>query len=235
MPKKIFALLFALAALAAFACPQTALAAEEEAQYARVIRGGVYLYEEADADTGLFELPESWFVRVTARLGEYCAVAYLEGVQGRTPVQGYCKTEELLFVAYVPETPYLFFDVDVTFTAGDPSLPDGFFTTYTVPAAYYGSFSFGSATYCYVELDGSFGYVPASACSTLDYPRNTEYTEQEAAPAEEPPSKGGAVVGAVLACLLAAAALGIAVFLFRPARTRRKPKEEAGGREDVYF
>ena len=162
MCKKLSALLLAavlLAALSApFAVPLAAYAAEDDAAFARITREGVYLYSEPDEDAGLFELPQSWFVRVTARLGGYCAVAYLSDTPERTAVYGYCKEEELTFVGYTPETPFLSYTVDVTFSAGDPSLPDGFLTTYTVSAAYYGRFSYGSATYYYVELEGRFGY-----------------------------------------------------------------------------
>ncbi len=244
MCKKLSALLLAavlLAALSApFAAPLAAYAAEGDAAFARITREGIYLYSEPDEDAGLFELPQSWFVRVTARLGGYCAVAYLSDTPERTAVYGYCKEEELTFVGYTPETPFLSYTVDVTFSAGDPSLPDGFLTTYTVSAAYYGSFSYGSATYYYVELEGRFGYVPASACPPLDLPENTEHTETET-PAPDPDgSPAGSAAGAVsvvLACVLAAAALGIAYFLFRPAARagRRSKRAERDEREDVYF
>ena len=231
MPKKILLLLMVLTALAASLTPLSA-AAEENELYARVTQAGVYLYAEPDGDSGLFELPQSWFVRVTGETGAYTSVAYLEGTAAA--VYGYCKTEELTFVDYIPETPYLSYTVEVTFTAGDDSLPDGFITSYRVDAAFCGTFSYGSATYCYVYLDGAFGYVPASACSSLDYPLNTEHTESGAASAsgEAAEKSGGSAVNIVLVCALAAAALGIAFFLFRPA-ARRKKREEP--REDVYF
>ena len=214
MPKKILHLLMVLTALAASLTPLSA-AAEENELYARVTQAGVYLYAEPDGDSGLFELPQSWFVRVTGETGAYTSVAYLEGTAAA--VYGYCKTEELTFVDYIPETPYL-----------------SYITSYRVDAAFCGTFSYGSATYCYVYLDGAFGYVPASACSSLDYPLNTEHTESGAASAggETAEKSGGSAVNIVLVCALAAAALGIAFFLFHPA-ARRKKREEP--REDVYF
>ena len=122
-------------------------------------------------------------------------------------------------VDYVPETPFLVYDTTVTFRTSE-GLPDGFFTEYDVTAAFYGTFSYGSATYYYVELDGAFGYVPASACSPLSYPENTEHTqtEDETAQGDPPQESGHGALNIVLICALAVAALGAIYFLFRPAK-----------------
>ena len=233
MPKKLLLLLL-LAALTAALCPAAAAAAEGSGgTYARIERTGVYLYAEPNGETGLFELPQTYFVYVTGEYGEYCSVAYLRDTPGHTAVYGYCKSEELAFVDYIPETPYLLYTVEVTYTAGTTPMPNGGIASYRVQAAYYGSFSYGSTTCYYVETDGAFGYVPASACPVLDYPPNTEHTEPDPPPEDAAPAADGSgAVNIVLVCALAAAALGIAFFLFRPARRRKERQEE---REDVYF
>ena len=165
-------------------------------------------------------------------------VEYLTGTQGRTAVRGYCLRDQVSPVDYVPSVPYLCYEVDVTFrTEADAGLPAGFITEYTVGAPFYGTFRFGSSTYYYVELNGAFGYVPATACSLLDYPLNTEHTEV-AAPetqpeAQEQPQAGGglSVAAIVLLCVLGAAGLGLLYFLFRPAHKKRVHEEEA---EEFY-
>ena len=139
----------------------------------------------------------------------------------RTAVRGYCLRSDVETVDYVPETPFLVYDTTVTFRTSE-GLPDGFFSEYDVTAAFYGTFSYGSSVCYYVELEGEFGYVPASSCSPLSYPPNTEHTETETPPpAEETPSAAQpALLNVVLVCGLVVTALGALYFLFHP----RKPK-----------
>lgn len=224
------ALLLALASAARFT-RAFASSAEEEYGYARITADDTYLYSSAEEDSGLFILPRSYFVKVTGAAGSYYAVEYMSGIQGRTPVRGYCLAEELTLVDYIPETPFLNYTVRVTFRVGD-SLPDSFISEYEVDAAFYGTFSYGSAVCYYVELDGEFGYVPASACPPLDYPLNTEHTEQEEPETDVTPARGGfGALNIVLICVLAVVALGAVYFLFRPAKKRRPDGEDA---EDVF-
>ncbi len=199
-------------------------AAEEEYGYARVTQENTYLYTQPEAQSGLFILPQSYFVHITGISGEYYAVEYLAGTAGKTAVRGYCRADEVMPVDYIPQTPYLSYTVRVTFRTGE-GLPDGFITEYTVDAAYYGDFLYGSAVCYYVEMEGNFGYVPASSCPPLDYPLNTEHTETEEE--ETPPAAAGSfgALNAVLICVLAAVALGAVYFLFRPAKKRR-PQED---------
>ncbi len=185
--------------------------------YARVTQEDVYLYSQPQAESGLFILPRSYFVKITGETGDYYRVEYLTGTSA-TPVRGYCRTDDVEPVDYIPETPFLLYDTEVTFTVGSADLPDGFFTEYTVPAAFYGTFYYGSSVYYYVNMNGEFGYVPASACPPLDYPENTEHMPAETP--ETPQESGGNanVVNIILICALSVAALGAVYFLFRPAK-----------------
>ncbi len=216
--KKI-AVLFLVALL--WLLPFAPARAETADTYARVTQAQVYLYEKPEQDSGLFILPETYFVRITGEAGDYYSVEYMSGVQNRTPVRGYCLRSDVETVDYVPETPFLVYDTTVTFRTSE-GLPDGFFTEYDVTAAFYGTFSYGSSVCYYVELEGEFGYVPASSCSPLSYPPNTEHTETETPPpAEETPSAAQpALLNVVLVCGLVVTALGALYFLFHP----RKPK-----------
>lgn len=226
-----------LCAAAAEGAESQADAGSEAPAYARIEQDGVYLYRSPSANAGLFVLPRSYFVRLAGESGEYYIVEYLTGTQGRTAVRGYCLQSEVTPVDYTPETPYLWYTVDVTFrTAADAGLPTGFITEYTVSAPFYGTFRFGSSTYYYVELDGAFGYVPATACSLLDYPLNTEHTEvpttQEEEPQPQPQENGGlGVAGIVLLCVLGAAGLGLLYFLFRPAHAKKSASRDEEAEE----
>lgn len=233
--KRTKLLSFALAAALAFACalpflpPHAARAEEADYGYARITQEGTYLYSAPESSSGLFILPQSYFVRLTGQAGSYYSVEYMTGIAGKTAVRGYCLAEEVTPVDYIPDTPFLEYTVSVTFRT-DSSLPDPFISEYTVDAAYYGTFSYGSSVCYYVELEGEFGYVPASACPPLDYPLNTEHpaeVPEETAPVE---SDFGAL-NIVLICVLAVVALGAVYFLFRPAKKKRPETEEA---EDVF-
>ena len=201
--------------------------AETAGTYARVTQSQVYLYESPEQDSGLFILPETYFVRITGEAGDYYAVEYMSATQGRTPVRGYCLRADVETVDYIPETPFLVYDTTVTFRTGE-GMPDGFFTEYEVTAAFYGTFSYGSSVCYYVELEGKFGYVPASSCSPLSYPPNTEHTESETPPPadETPSSNQNGLLNVVLVCGLVVTALGALYFLFHPRKQKIQDEED---------
>ena len=208
--------------------PLPASAAQSDGYtYARIEDDAVWLYESPDSQTGLFILPKTYFVLVTGTNGDYCAVSYLADTQGRNAVQGYCLQSQLSPVDYTPETPFLVYDVQVTYRAGE-GLPDDFLGEYVVTAAYYGRYPYGSADCYYVQVDGVRGYVPASACSALDYPLNTEHTESAPSDGAQAPAAGGSnALSIVLVCALGVVALGGLYFLFRPAKAPKPTGEDA--------
>ena len=192
-----------------------------EGSYARVMQEEVYLYSSPQEESGLFILPRTYFVKITGEEAGFYQVEYLTDTSAR-PVYGYCRIGDVEPVDYVPETPFLTYETEVTFTVGSSDLPDGFFTAYTVPAAFYGTFYYGSSVYYYVNMDGEFGYVPASACPPLDYPENTEHTQTETPPDEAPVHNSVNAVNIDLICALSVAALGAVYFLFRPAKPAKR-------------
>ncbi len=223
---KRFILLLAALCIALFLPVRPAQA--QEIRYARITQPNVYLYEQADAASGLFVLPQTYFVKITGEIQGYYSAEYLCDTAGRTPVRGYCRIDEVELVDYIPETPFLIYDTDVTFRTSDSYLPDDFISEYRVSAAFYGTFSYGSSVCYYVLLNGTFGYVPASACPPLSYPENTEHTELEepvSAPSDTP-APGLSAVNVVLISALAVAALGAVYFLFRPAKQQTRPFDE---------
>ena len=222
-------ILSALALAVTLAClPHYRAAADEAALYARVTSPDVYLYEEADENSGLFILPETYFVKILSENGDYYAAEYLCDTPNRTPVRGYCRKTDVECVDYIPETPFLVYETQITFRSSSDDLPEGFIRDYTVDAAFYGTFSYGSSVCCYVEMEGRFGYVPASACSPIAYPPNTEHTDTASDGQPSDPSSAAQPdpVNIVLICALAVAALGAVWFLFRPAKKQAHPLDE---------
>lgn len=230
--------LFVLSALSALfpftsIAPPATVSAEESASYARIVQEDVWLYESASDGAGLFILPRTYFVRVTGDAGDYYAVEYLSG--SSNAVRGYCKKSEAELVDYIPVTPFLVYEVEVTYTADGGLMPDSPLGELTFSACYYGSFPYGSALCYYVGIDGKRGYVPASACSVVSYPENTEHTETEEDPAPNPSvSAGAGAVSVVLICALAVAGVGALYFLFRPVHTKKIADPFGEDAEDAY-
>ena len=118
MKKFILSAALLLAVLPAAALAAARPARAEEALYARVLEEGVYLYSSADETSGLFILPRSYFVRIESEEDEWYRVLYREGDPDIPPVRGYCKRSEITPVDFIPQTPYLFYQIDITYRAG---------------------------------------------------------------------------------------------------------------------
>lgn len=189
-------LLFFILAPVSAPIPRTAKAdAERESgEYACVLAENTYFYASADDRRGLFVLPKTYFVKLIEYGAPYCKVEYLVDGEKTQRVVGYAHTDELTFVDFTPETPYLthVFDVHYRIDGGEIE-DDAFLTQITASCVYYGDFSVGSKTYCYVLRDGEFGYVPKPA--NLSYPENTEYQDYldklatEAPPTSQAPTE----------------------------------------------
>lgn len=151
-------------------------AEHESGEYACVLAENTYFYASADDRRGIFVLPKTYFVKLIEYGTPYCKVEYLMDGDKTQRVVGYAHTDELTFVDFTPVNPYLthVFDVHYRIDGGEIE-DDAFLTQITVSCLYYGDFSVGSKTYCYVLRDGEFGYVPKPA--TLSYPENTEYQD----------------------------------------------------------
>ena len=136
-------------------------AAEE---YAVAARNDVWLYSEENEDSGLFLLPYTYYVRVLERGEEYSAVVYGEDAAPYRTVEGYCKTDLLTFVGFIPERPFLKLEVTVTYTVPGASsqMGNGTFDEIERTFHYYGTSYLGTQRYFYVLSDGVFDYIPAA-------------------------------------------------------------------------
>lgn len=204
-------------------------AEENDYVYACALTQDVYLYGEENENSGLFRIPYTYYVKVLATGLEYSYVQYSTDTQPFQAIYGYCKTEDLHFVDFVPVRPFLYYTMDVTYRLEE--YPDFFkesdvFSTVTLTYAYYGDYTVGSSTYCYVCLDGKMGYLPKTM--EISYDLNTDYqvTVPET-PTEEPPSTVTLPTAQiVLVGVMILLALAVVYYLFRPRQPVPAPNEE---------
>lgn len=198
--------------------------------YAYVPTSDVYFYsDESDfgSRSGLFRLPYSYYVRIVSSEEGYYKVEYLTDGSRTKKVTGYCKKSEVIPVDYVPEMPYLYLNLNVTYTIAGAEKKDSSFSTITVTCAYYGDYTDGTKTYAYILRDDEFGYVVKP--SDLSYPKNDEYDarRREETPAavtkkESNEKLGGAQITLlILLCLLVPT---LAALIFR--QPKKPPYDE---------
>lgn len=221
----IFFLLLAACLSAAFPAPRAASAAEDGV-YA-VATGEVWFYAGASEEEKLFLMPETYYVRILEQGEPYCTVEYLTDDAPYKKILGYCRTDALTFVDFVPERPYLRKQITVTYTlpeTGDLGTED--FTRYERTFVYYGDRYDGDQLYLYVLSDGVFGYIPAEEPPVFerndDYLSATSGTAEEEPPAESSSPNAVQIVVILLACL---AAVAVAVILLRGKKPPREQQE----------
>lgn len=193
--------------------PQTVQANGES--YACILSKNVFFYEREEESSGLFLLPYTYYVKILQKGAPYCYVQYLTDKSPFRAVYGYCKTNELKFVDYVPERPFLYYTVDATYSLTD-NAPGGDLSSLTVTYAYYGDYVIGSSVYHYVRLDEKTGYLPKT--KELDYELNDDCfapaSAEKTSSAEQvtPMTAGQIALTVTVICLLA----GGGYFAFRP-------------------
>ncbi len=227
-PMKALILLMAVLLLAPalplrVSAEETAPAPQEV--YAVAARSDVWLYAEENEDSGLFLLPYTYYVRVLERGEEYSAVVYGEDAAPYRTVEGYCKTDMLTFVDFVPERPFLKLEVTVTYTVPGSSsqMGNGTFDEIERTFHYYGTSYLGTQRYFYVLSDGVFDYIPAAR--DVNYELNTDYLTETVAPApeEEPEAGPSAGLSALEIAALVLGVVAVAAIAFFVLRGRKSP------------
>lgn len=221
--KRLCLLLVALLALLLpFPRPKAACAEEGEERYAVAAREDVWFYAAENEESGLFLLPYTYYVKVLREGTLYTAVQYLDDVSPFRAVTGFCKTEQLTFVDFIPVRPYLRREITVTYNvAGETHLGSGSFDKLERRFVYYGTSYAGTAKYFYVYADGIFDYVPAM--QDILFELNTDYLqsasgeEQPPPPAAEPEAPSPIQILAI--CGVGVLVVGIAALVFRGRRT----------------
>lgn len=194
--------------------------------YAYIPTAHVYLYSDSADPTlrhGLFRLPHTYYVRILSEESDYYRVEYLSDGEHTKRVTGYCKKNEIIPVDYTPTAPYLYKTITVTYRLDND--PGGSLSSLTLTCAYYGDYTDGTKSYCYVLLGDSFGYVPRPADLTFD--KNPEYEarlpddEPTETPATDTPASPARIIVLLLVCLLVPL---LAALIFR--HGTRRPFEE---------
>lgn len=203
-------------------------ASAESSTYACVLSKETFLYAEQNENTGLFLIPCTYYVRVTAMGSEFCAVEYQTNSAEYRAVQGYCKTNELHFVDFTPVRPFVYYTLDLTYRLADGGsvlTGENMLTEWTVRAAWYGEYKIGSAVFYYVYANNQFGYVPKT--EEVYFEQNTDYEPSS-------PTNGSAEQSetetdffrVVVIVSLVAFALGLIYIIFRPGNKPHLPDED---------
>ena len=205
--KKFFSAVFPLFYLFLSCFPLLPTRAHAAADaYACILQENAYFYASESLSDGLFVLPQTYYVKVLLTGDEFTKVEYLTDGPSSQKIVGYCQTDDLTFVDYTPQTPYLHHVFDVTYTAEHASGENDFFHKITVSCTYYGAYAVGAKTYAYVLQGTQFGYVPLP--KDFSYPKSTEHAEHTNGTAGETPPTGEAstnpaqIAILVLLCLL---------------------------------
>ena len=194
-------------------------------EYACILQDKTFFYAVPEEKRGVFLLPKTYYVQLVEYGEAFCKIDYLTDGEHVKKLTGYARTEELTFVDYVPQRPYLHYVFDVKYKIDETETSDStFLTQLTVTCAYYGDYVVGSQTYCYVLRGEEFGYIPKP--ETLQYEENTEYADllqqqdetQSTAPNEESPEGNGSfstlqILLLVGLCILAPI---VAAFILKP-------------------
>ena len=155
--------------------------------YACVLVDNAFFYSAPDEKRGLFLLPKTYYVRLVEYRADYCKIEYQSDIGDSKRLVGYARTDNLTFVSYIPQRPYLYYVFDLSYKIEDTMFNDStFLTEITLSCVYYGDYIVGSECFCYVLRGDEFGYVPKP--TSLYYEENTEYADYLASLQPEPDS-----------------------------------------------
>ena len=172
----VFFLSLCLGSMLTPALTARADASPKPGDYACILEDETFFYAVPEEKRGVFLLPKTYYVRLVEYGEIYCKIEYLTDDTHVKKLTGYAKTEQLTFVEYVPERPFLVYVFDVKYQISETDKTDSsFLTQLTVTCAYYGDYNVGSETYCYVLRGEEFGYIPKP--ETLQFEENTEYAD----------------------------------------------------------
>lgn len=212
MKRLIVILLTAGIFLSILPSPLSVHASEEKERYAVAAQEGVWFYAAENEESGLFQIPYTYYVRVLREGTLFTAVRYLDDAAPYRAVTGFCKTEDLTFVDFIPTRPYLRREITVVYNiAGEALMGGGSFDKLEKTFVYYGTSYSGTARFYYVMADGIFDYIPAT--QEIIFELNTDYLAPSVetappAPATSAPSaRQVIVICAVGVALIAMAAL----------------------------
>lgn len=201
MKRSIFTIILSLIYLLLPSAP-TITARADTPYYGYISTTSVYFYTQSQTSekVSVFLLPYSYYVRIIGEDAEYYTVEYLTDGTHSKKLYGYAKKVDIIPVDYVPQLPYLYLTIDVTYTLENADA-DNSFSQITFTCGYYGDYFMGNKTYAYILREGQFGYVVKP--DDLYYPKNEEYDllhkQQEQKVKKEKPTYIAVII---LLCLL---------------------------------
>lgn len=165
-------------------CPTPTNAYSASTTFAQATTKTAYFFSEKDVSKSLFAVPYTYCVQVLSEDGEWYYCKYADDLGSYRSLYGYCLKSDFVAVDELPERPYLYKNVNVTYhpDLSDASLP--VVGNMTVQASFYGTYYAGKTAYSYVLCGDSFGYILGA---NDDYPLNEiavakPKTEQAAKP-----------------------------------------------------
>lgn len=197
--------------------------------YACILKDDTYLYASSNERSGLFLLPQTYYVKVLDPQPDFTKVEYGSDTATTKRLTGYCKTELLTPVDYLPVTPYFCYSFDVTYRLEDDNKLYPFLSEITLTCAYYGNYPIGSEVYCYALREDTFGYVRLP--SDFTFIPNPEYAERFDKPTQAPaepttPQDSLPPVQIALIAILCLLAPILAALIIRPNKKQLVFEEE---------
>ena len=184
----------------------------ENEVYAVAETADVWFYKSENEEDKLFCIPRTYYVKIVSRGERFSLCEYLKDNTPYRKLLGYCLTDSLTFVDFIPQRPYLYREVTVEYVLPGAALGDGKFAGKQETYVYYGTRYENGQLYFYVGKNGEFDYIPASEELTFDL--NTDYLpEPETTAPTKKGSEGLSAVQIVLITLSAVAVLVVAVFV----------------------
>ena len=214
----------ALPLLPAFEERPLSARAESEV-YAVAETADVWFYKSENEEDKLFCIPRTYYVKIVSRGDRFSLCEYLKDNTPYRKVLGYCLTNSLTFVDFIPQRPYLYREVTVEYVLPGAALGDGAFAGKQETFVYYGTRYENGQLYFYVGKDGVFDYIPATEELTFDL--NTDYLPEPEAPvASGKSSESLSAVQIVLITLAAVAVLVVSVFVARGKKPAPPERDE---------
>ena len=193
--------------------------------YAVAETADVWVYGSENEEDKLFCIPHTYYVHVVSRSEPYSLCEYLKDNGPFKKVLGYCLTDSLTFVDFVPQRPYLYREVTVEYVLPGAALGGGAFAGKKETFVYYGTRYENGQLYFYVGKDGVFDYIPAD--EELVFELNDDYLPEPDAPvAAGKNSESLSAVQIVLITLSAVAVLVVAIFVAHGRKSSPPEKDE---------
>lgn len=221
---KVLCTLLLLAELLGAFVPTAVRADAAETGYAVAADASVWFYSAENEESRLFLVPETYYVHILHEGDTFTAVEYLVNEAPYQKVVGYCRTDALTFVDFVPARPYLMKQITVSYTLPEGDTLGDEFGSIERTFVYYGARYEKGQLYYYVLADGKFGYIPAE--EELSFERNDDFLAAVGGEGGAAGTGGGLSAAEIaVICIACVAAVVCAGFVIRGKKVSPEPPE----------